>query len=93
MFCNKVGKKRRRKKGKPKCGHFAKTGAKSRGSEDVRRREKTVSAVEKVEEALQHLPNPFDEMSIDEKKDLALFLCKRRLKVCDICIGNVSFFL
>ena len=81
-FCNKVGKKRRRRKKKPKHGVYVKAGAMSRGVEDVNRREKTISAAAKVEEAMQHLPNPFDEMSIDEKKHMALFLCKRRLKVC-----------
>ena len=55
----------------------------------MRRRESTVAAAEKVEEALQHLANPFDEMSIDQKKDLALFLCKRRLQVCDIQIFQI----
>ena len=64
-----------------KHGVYVKAGAKSRGAENVKRREGTASAAQKVEEAMQHLPNPFDEMSIDEKKRLALFLCKRRLQV------------
>ena len=89
MFCYKVSKKRRRRKKKHQNRHTAKTGAKSRGAEDVRRRESTVAAAEKVEEAMQHLANPFDEMSIDQKKDLALFLCKRRLQVCDIQIFQI----
>ena len=55
----------------------------------MRRRESTVAAAEKVEEAMQHLANPFDEMSIDQKKDLALFLCKRRPQVCDIQIFQI----
>ena len=49
----------------------------------MKRSEKRVSAAQQLDEAMQHLPNPFDEMSIDEKKQMALFLCKRRLKVCD----------
>ena len=76
-----VGKhrKRRRRRKKLKFGKYVKSGAKPRGTVDERRTEQRASAVEKVEEAMQHLPNPFDEMSIDQKKDLALFLCKRRL--------------
>ena len=49
----------------------------------MKRSEKRVSAAQQLDEAMQHLPNPFDEMSIDEKKQMALFLCKRRLKVCE----------
>ena len=77
-------KKRRRRRKKLKFGKYVKSGAKPRGTVDEKRTEKRASVEEKVEEAMQHLKNPFDEMSINEKKDLALFLCKRRLKVCDI---------
>ena len=35
----------------------------------------------KVEQALDQLGNPFDQMSLDQKKELALFMFYRRLKV------------
>ena len=92
MFCNQVGKKRRRRKKRPMHGLHVKAGAKSRGDKDVKRSEKAVSAAEKVDEAMQNLPNPFDEMSIDEKKQMALFLCKRRLKVCDFFVNFADNF-
>ena len=81
-----VGKhrKRRRRRKKLKFGKYVKSGAKPRGTVDEKRTEKRAFVVEKVEEAMQNLKNPFDEMSIDQKKDLALFICKRRLQVCDI---------
>ena len=77
-------KKRRRKKKKPKFGWYTKPGGKPRGAEDNRRREKEASAAQKVEDSLDNLVNPFDEMGIDQKKTMAVFLCKRRLQVCYI---------
>ena len=34
-----------------------------------------------VDNALDHLTNPFDHMSVDQKKEMALFLFYRQLKV------------
>ena len=39
------------------------------------------SRIAKVKQALDQLANPFDHMSLDEKKDMALFLYYRRLQV------------
>ena len=59
----------------------AKAGTKSRGAEDVKRGQKRASEVASLEETLADLTNPFDEMSLDQKKQIALFLSKSRLKV------------
>ena len=59
----------------------AKAGTKSRGAEDVKRGQKRASEVASLEETLADLTNPFDEMSLDQKKQIALYLSKSRLKV------------
>ena len=59
----------------------AKVGTKSRGAEDVKRGQKRASQVASLEETLADLTNPFDEMSLDQRKQIALFLSKSRLKV------------
>ena len=59
----------------------AKVGTKSRGAEDVKRGQKRASQVASLEETLADLTNPFDEMSLDQKKQIALYLSKSRLKV------------
>ena len=59
----------------------AKAGTKCRGAEDVKRGQKRASEVASLEETLADLTNPFDEMSLDQKKQIALFLSKSRLKV------------
>ena len=58
-------RKRRRRRKKLKFGKYVMSGAKPGGTVDERRTEKRASVVEKVEEAMQHPKNPFDEMSID----------------------------
>ena len=59
----------------------AKVGTKSRVAEDVKRGQKRASQVAILEETLADLTNPFefDEMSLDQKKQIALFLSKIRL--------------
>ena len=58
-----------------------KGGAKPRGQEAVRRNEERQRRIAEVDQFLELLVNPFDQMSITEKKELALFLFYRRLQV------------
>ena len=58
-----------------------KAGAKSRGRQDVGMERKRQERVVAVDHALDHLTNPFDHMSVDQKKEMALFLFYRQLKV------------
>ena len=71
-------KKRRRRK--PKLG-VRKAGANSRGQEDARRAKQRAEKESKVARAAEELINPFDHMNMDQKKEAALSLCKRRLQV------------
>ena len=91
-------KKRRRK---PKLG-VRKAGANSRGQEDARRAKQRAEKETKVATDVEELINPFDHMSMDQKKEAALSLCKRRLQViiltfllkmnCNILIAGVRCF-
>ena len=75
---------KRRKRGKYKKSalrYRTKSGAKPRGREDARRKEEMEEAGRKVNVALESLVNPYDNMNIDEKKELGLFLYYRRLQV------------
>ena len=42
---------------------------------------KSKPKLQKIEQALNQLENPFDEMSLVQKKHIALFMCYRRLQV------------
>ena len=71
----------RRKKRSSIARPNKKAGAKPRGRQDVdweRKRQDRVTAVDHV---LDQLTNPFDHMSVDQKKEMALFLFYRQLKV------------
>ena len=48
--------------------------------------------VAQVGQALDQLGNPFDHMSIDQKKEHALFLFYRRLQVKKICTKRTQIF-
>ena len=58
-----------------------KAGAKPRGRQDVEWERKRQDRVTAVDNALDQLTNPFDHMSVDQKKEMALFLFYRQLKV------------
>ena len=58
-----------------------KAGAKPRGQQDVVRDRNRQERVTAVDHALDLLTNPFDHMSLDQKKELALFRFYRQLKV------------
>ena len=60
---------------------FRKAGAKSRGKEDVRRAKKRAEQEYKLATDSGALVNPYDHMNMDQKKESALSICKRRLQV------------
>ena len=71
----------RRKKRSAIARPKKKAGAKPRGQQDVVMERKRQGRVTAVDHALDQLTNPFDLMSLDQKKELALFLFYRQLKV------------
>ena len=72
-----VRRKKRSAIGRP----TKKAGAKPRGQQDVVRDWNRQERVTAVDHALDLLTNPFDHMSLDQKKELALFRFYRQLKV------------
>ena len=77
IFVPPVRRKKRSAIARPK----KKAGAKPRGQQDVVMERKRQGRVTAVDHALDQLTNPFDLMSLDQKKELALFLFYRQLKV------------
>ena len=72
----------RRKKRSAIARPKKKAGAKPRGHQhDVVRERKRQESVTAVDHTLDQLTNPFGHMSLDQKKELALFLFYRQLKV------------
>ena len=76
---------RRRRKKTALSRPAKKPGAKPRGRQDAKRMGEMRRRVAQVGQALDQLGNPFDHMSIDQKKEHALFLFYRRLQVKNIC--------
>ena len=83
---------RRRRKKTALSRPAKKAGAKPRGRQDARRMREMRRRVAQVGQALDQLGNPFDHMSIDQKKEHALFLFYRRLQVKKICTKRTQIF-
>ena len=83
---------RRRRKKTALSRPAKKPGAKPRGRQDARRMGEMRRRVAQVGQALDQLGNPFDHMSIDQKKEHALFLFYRRLQVKKICTKRTQIF-
>lgn len=87
-------KRRIRKKKKSAIARpTKKAGAKPRGEEGARRIRESQSRIAKVARALDQLDNPFEEMSLDQKKQLALFMYYRRLQVHCTNTRNILYFV
>ena len=74
------------REGKRVEGGRKKPGTKSRGKKwEEKRLTKKRETLEMIDEVLEVIGNPFEDMSIDEKKRIAVYSFHKRLKVCIVC--------